>query len=352
LRAERALGGSAVAVAAVCAGLVAAACSTSSSAVTQFTTPTPSASAAASPAVPSSTDQPLAPLTGLPIQASVATRPAVAMVVAGSQPQGLSDADVIYEEVASPLRYLAVFQSRQAPVVGPITGTVPADGEELSVLRPLFGYDGSGSSAFIRVLDHTSVVDLGYSTHSSLYQDGTTGLTTSTQAFWASAHSAAPPGLFSYRGPQTGSRALATTGQWRPAAVTIQLPGYGTQQWTFDAHEDMWQQIAGGAPIAVANLIIQMVSYKELSLGPNTGLTAPSAVVIGKGPIEAFSGIGDSAAQGPGGLAAHGEWSKPGLRSVTDYVDAQGFPMDFQPGPTLVILAPDGTRIETAEATS
>jgi hypothetical protein len=350
LRAERARAGQGLAVAAVCAGLIAAGCGTSSSTGLPAAAPSPSASATPSP-TPSPAGEPLAPLTGLPSSPSVAARPAVALAVAGSQPAGLSDADVIYEEVTSPLRYIAVFQSRQATAVGPITSTRPDDGQELSVLQPLFGYDG-GTTGFIQVLHHSNVVDLGYASHSSLYQEGSGGLITSTQALWGAAHSATPPDLFAYRDSQTGSKALATTGQSRASSATIQLPGYGTQQWTFDAHEDLWRQVAGGPQIAVANLIVQFVSYKAVFLSARYGVTVPSARVLGRGSVEAFSGVGNSAAQGPGGLAAHGEWSKPGLSSVTDYLDSQGFPMHFQPGPTLVILAPDGTRIQTTGTTS
>lgn len=346
VRATRAWGAASVAV---CAGLVTAACGTSRSASVQVPAPSPPASSSPSPA-PSPADQPLAPLTGLPTQPSIAARPAVALVLAGAQPRGLSDADIIYEEITSTLRYVAVFQSRQASAVGPITGTLPGDGQELSVLRPLIGYDG-GTASFIHVLDHTNVVDLGSGTHGWLYQHGPNGPTTSPQDLWKAARSSAPPPLLAYRGPQTGSQALATTGQSRPSSLTIQLPGHGTQKWIFDSHGDQWQQVSGGTPIAVANLIVQIVSYKDVFLSRRYGLTEPSARVIGKGSAEAFSGIADSAARGPGGLAASGKWSKPGLRYVTDYVDAQGFPMHFQPGTTLVILAPGGTRIHTAGAT-
>lgn len=344
MRPERWGGTWQAAVVAAFAGLLAAACSGPATSL-HFAAPPSSAAAAPSTAAP-----PLAPLTGLPTQPSIAARPAVALAIAGSQPEGLSDADIIYEEVASPLRYVAIFQSRQAKMVGPITGTEPADGQEVAVLRPLIGYDG-GTASFIQVLDHTGVVDLGAGTHGSLYQYSADGPSTSTQALWAAAQSAAPPALLAYRGSQTGSQALATTGESRPSSVTVQLPGYGTQKWIFDARADLWRQVSGGPPIAVANLIIQTVSYKDVFLSRREGLTEPSAKVIGRGSVEAFSGIADSSARGPGGLAAQGEWSKPGLREVTNYVDGEGLPMHFQPGPTWVILAPDGTRVQMAGAT-
>ena len=105
--------------------------------------------------------RPIAPLTGLPAaSAADATRPAVALAVAGSSPQGLRSADVVFEEITTPVRYIAVYQSQTAAGVGPITTTRPADGRMLSVLHPLFGYAG-GSGAAVRILDKTKVTDLG-----------------------------------------------------------------------------------------------------------------------------------------------------------------------------------------------
>jgi hypothetical protein len=279
----------------------------------------------------------------------------VAVVVAGSQPQGLSDADVVYQEVTSPTRYVAVFQSTQASAVGPITSTRPEDGQILSVLKPLVGYDG-GTSSFISLLDQASVVDLGYGTHSSLYTYGSAGLMASITTLQSAAQSAAPPQLFAYRGTVTGSDALASSGQSRASAVTIQFPGgNGTEQWTFDAQHDLWQQTAGGPPIEVANLVVQIVPYTNVYLSKRYGLTVPSARVLGRGgpgSVEAFTGTADSSAKGPGGLAASGEWSKPGPGDVTEFLDQAGYPMAFQPGPTWIVLAPTGTTVTASNAAS
>ena len=103
----------------------------------------------------------MAPLTGLAVTAAVAQRPAVAVAVSGPDPVGLGSADLVFEEMTSPVRYLAVFQSDEANMVGPVTSTRPTDGQALSVLHPLIGYDG-GTASFISVLDATKIVDVGY----------------------------------------------------------------------------------------------------------------------------------------------------------------------------------------------
>ena len=128
------------------------------------------------------------------------------------------------------------------------------------------------------------------------------------------------------------------------------IPGFGKQRWTFDAGTDSWAQVSGGPPIQVANLIIQTVRYKEVFLSRKLGQTSPSARIFGKGTAEVFSGIGNTADHGPGGLAAKGRWAKPSLQDVTTYSDSKDLPMELQPGTTWVILAPHGTRISTTGA--
>jgi hypothetical protein len=46
--------------------------------------------------------------------------------------------------------------------------------------------------------------------------------------------------------------------------------------------------------------------------------------------------------------AAAGSWAKPGLTAVTNYFDAGGLPMTFEPGPTWIVLAPAATRTSQA----
>ena len=143
----------------------------------------------------------VAPLTGLAVTAAVAQRPAVAVAVSGPDPAGLGSADLVFEEMSSPVRYLAVFQSAEANAVGPVASTRPTDGQALSVLHPLTGYAG-GTASFISVLDATKIVDVGYPGHASLYAPASGGLTVSTAALAAAGRSdGPPPGLFSYRAP-------------------------------------------------------------------------------------------------------------------------------------------------------
>jgi len=329
-----------MATVAAAAGLAVAACSSGGASPSPVSTstasasPSPSASAAA-------TTGPLAPLTGLPATSSVAARPAVALALAGPDPSGLGSADVVFQEISSPVRYIAVFQSNEAGNVGPVTGTQPTDGQVLAVLHPLIGYDGAEESYFVKILDRESVTDVGYATYPSLYTTGSAGLVTSTSAIARAVHGdTAPPQLFRYRGASTGADTLAVSGVSRPTSVRVTIPGDGTEDWSFDSHNDRWKLTSGGPEVEVANLVVQSVAYKGIALHHSL----PSAEATGSGRAEVFSG----SAGGSGGTAATGTWSKPHLPQVTNYLGSDGAPMAFQPGPTWVVLAPTGTSVSAS----
>ena len=286
----------------------------------------------------------VAPLTGQAVTPAVAQRPAVAVAVSGPNPAGLGSPTSSTRRRAPPVRYLAVFQSAEASAVGPVASTRPTDGQVLSVLHPLTGYAG-GTASFVSVLDATKIVDVGYPGHASLYSSGSGGLTTSTAALAAAGKSdGPPPGLFFYRDP---GAPLAAAKQTRPASVRLDVPGQPEQRWDYDAKAGRWVRTAGGPRASVANLIVQIVDFKTVYLSRKYGQTAQSARAIGTGPATVFSAAsaGTAAPRGSGGTAAAGTWVKPGLTTVTNYLDASGVPMDFAPGPTWIMLTPAGTRI-------
>lgn len=291
--------------------------------------------------------QPLAPLTGShAASAAAAARPAVALVIAGSDPWGLKSADVVFEEFAAPVRYVAVYQSRQVSSAGPITSTQPSDVQALTVLHPLIGYDGAKAPFFIGALDKSKVTDAGFASHSSLYTATPQGLAASTSAISQAVRgSGAPPPLFRYRGADSGADTLAANGVSRASSVRVTVPGNGTQDWAFDFRAGRWKLTSGGPKAQAANLVIQTVSYKDIGINRRFGVTVLNAEVVGTGRAEVFSG---SASGDGSGTAATGTWSKPHLGAVTNYFDDKGFPMAFEAGPTWIILAPSGTQISTS----
>lgn len=330
------------------AGLSLAACSKAIDPVGEVSgSPTSASPSASSSGSTANATRPLAPLTGLSTASKAdADKPAVALALAGPDPSGLASADLVFQDISSPVRYIAVFQSKQA-TAGPVTGTQPTDKTALSVLHPLLGYDGAAAPYFITGLDKSKYVkDAGYTDHPSLYTQGTQGLTVSTQAIMSAVTGeTAPPPLFRYRGVSSGAHTLATTGVSRPTSARVTIPGYGTEDWTFSQRHNAWELTSGGPPVRVANVVVQTVPYKSVGVNAHLGLTAQVAQLMGGGHVEVLSG---SAAGGSGGTAASGTWSKPHLNEVTNYFDSSGSPMAFQPGVTWVILAPPGTQVSTS----
>ena len=294
-----------------------------------------------------SSDRQVFPLTGLPAPSAAATaKPAVALLVGGTAPQGLNSADVVFEEATTPVRYVALYQSRSAANVGPVTGTQPTDRALLPVVHPVVGYDGAATNYLIKVLDKTHVTDAGYSHDPALYTTGPAGPVTSTRAFASlGSKDTAPPPLFTYRGTGSAGTTLATHGQSRPASATVSIPGFGTQDWSFDSHTDRWALTSGGPGVQVANLVIQTVGYSTDVLNARRGTSVPVLHITGSGRAEVLSG---SVGGGRGGTAASGTWSRLHTGQVTNYFDSAGRPLAFQPGPTWVIFAPTGTQVRTS----
>ena len=305
-----------------------------------------SPSASASPSATATSSSVTAPLTGLPASTSTASKAAVAIALAGPDPQGLTSADVVYEMATSPMRFLAVYQSKLGTTAGPVTTTQPADREVLSVLHPLFGYDGAALPYFVSLLDNgkTKVTDAGYAAHPSAYVAGSAGVTASPRAILnAVSGDTAPPPVFRYRGTATGASTLASTGMWRPGKVQVSVPGQSAQEWTYSTDSRRWALTSGGPKVEVANLVVERVGYKQIGVNRRHGVTLPNPKVTGSGSAEVFSG------NTSGGTAASGTWSKPHPSSVTNFVDSGGSLMAFQTGPTWVIFAPPGTQVSSSK---
>jgi Protein of unknown function (DUF3048) C-terminal domain/Protein of unknown function (DUF3048) N-terminal domain len=338
--------------AAAAAVLAVTACSAVPDPVQPGSGSSPTASSPANPSASSSaqaagSDRPVAPLTGLPASSqAAATRPAVALLISGAAPQGLGSADLVYQDFASPVRYIALYQSRSA-TAGPIAPTQPTDRSILPPLHPMVGYDGALSGYFVKLLDKTKVTDAGDGRYPQLYTTTAAGLTTSAQTILHGVSGGTPaPTIFSYRGTGAAGNTLASSGVWTPGSARVTIPGSGTQDWSFSQHTDRWSLTSGGPPVQVANVIIQTVSYKLDVLNAHLGKVVSLAQLTGSGRAEVLSG---SAGGHSGGTAASGTWSRLHQGQVFNYFDAKGVPMAFQPGPTWVILAPAGTQVTTAK---
>jgi len=299
-----------------------------SSAPTAAASPTPTGATAAAPGA-----GPVAPLTGLPVSAAVARRAAVAVPVPLSGGLGLDRADLVFQEYENPgvLRAIALFQSQDAPRVGPVGQVRPVDPLLLPVLRPLYGNTG-GSTGIVGRLQDAEVIDVSTAARPSAYESGTDGLTTSTRSLLAAAPLGAPPPK-PQRSYSDGTEPLATGGLRTAGSVSITVAGNPTERWVWSATQRRWTR--SGAPrLSVANLVLQTVEYKTVQLKKPIR-TVHSARVLGRGACSAASA----------GKVATCSWYKPSDTALTGYVDAAGVPLRFVPGPTWVVLVPKGSAV-------
>jgi hypothetical protein len=298
--------------------------------------PTAGPSSTAPSASPSASAdaRPLAPLTGRPVDAAAAGRPAVAVAVAGPNPVGLDKADVVIEEISSPVRWLAVFQSQDAPSVGPVVATRPADPMVLGMLRPAYGFRG-GTTGMVDQAEKSELLTVNATSHASPYATSGDQLFASTAKVRAEVKAPAARPMLVYGDASGGGGGGAYANSKPVKQLTIAVHDGATQTWSYDAGAKVWRRTGGGPAVAAANLIVQVVPYKSVQLGHPSGQWVPSARVFGTG----------AATIAPGPFAVPGKWSKPGASKQTNYVDARSVPVRLVPGTSWVLLAPSGSTV-------
>ena len=91
--------------------------------------------------------------------------------------------------------------------------------------------------------------------------------------------------------------------------------------------------LEAGGQWTPGNVIVQFVGYSTFAADAN--VTFPE--VLGEGEAWYFCD----------GKLAKGTWSKAGASTVTAYADANGAPMVFPPGRTVIELAPSSANVTT-----
>lgn len=297
--------------------------------------PTASPSASAT-AVATASSGPTAPLTGLRVSHEVATGPAVAVPVAeddgGAAPAGLSRADLVYQEFDRPggTHLLAVYQSRAADRIGPVDITRPVDVKLLPVLRPAYAFAG-GPEGFTVQVRNAGLHGVDEVTTPEAFHGSYTGTALVTRH--AGHRLAAPPPVLSFAEPgdPLGEHARHAT------RLTVRVPGAHTQVWSYDADSRLWRRTNGGSGITVANVVVQRVAYRHVVNRHLVGGVTATALAVGHGSCLAVSRD----------RSVTCTWSRPGRDRVTNYADSSGAALQFQPGPSWILLAPPGTTVTT-----
>jgi hypothetical protein len=241
-------------------------------------------------------------------------------------PAGLGEADVVYQEYAESgsLRFVAVYQSRDAARIGPVAEIRPADVRTLTALGTVVGY-GGGPTGFVTQLTNSQLPAVpqtpgGYTSTAALYKAAPAG--------------PPPPSIFVFAEP---GEPLAD-GAKPVTRLSVTAPGRSAQVWQYDEASRTWRSQVGGVTMAATSIVVLTMEYRTVSVRNPSPRDLPSASVVGDGAAVAVSGP----------QAATGRWTKPGPKMVSHLVDSGGFQMRLRPGTTWVVYAPTGSQVTTA----
>jgi hypothetical protein len=307
----------------------------------------------------------LCPLTGTPAPGgTVPARPALAMKVDNVQygpvtnppgyarPQsGLQDADVIYEEQVegSITRYAAVFQCRQAPLVGNIRSAREIDISLLSPLQsPLLVHVG-GIVPVLNDIARSPLVNVDLGNYQNLqinppnrvppYDDFTT-----TQRIWSLfPHRRTPPRpIFTFSATPHGGRpvtqvhldwSITSNVYWRWSKPTGTWLRYYDNSDGSGAPLIQPDLLQNGVQNQVQNVVVQIVHIYFLPWFENFqgGREAVAKIVGNSGRAYVFRN----------GKMIAGYWSRGSLTSPTVFETAQHKVIPLAPGRTWVEVYPD-----------
>lgn len=317
-------------------------------------TPTP-APASASQAVPSAGNPPPAmppplpagavpgtnPLTGLPTdKGALARRPVLVRVgndpVARSVQAGLSQADVVYEEIMDGwgvTRYTAIFWSQDAPMVRPVRSARLVSIDLAQQYQGALAHSGASDPIRLRI-SQAPIIDLDEFYNHAPYTygpgDWRTRLYTSLprlRSYLQSKGLDQPVGLegwaFSDQ-PPGGSPA---------SSVTIPYPN-GTVVWRWDAGIGRYRRFIGGAPdidantgqqITAANVILLYAVHGKTDIVEDTlGSTAIDIQLRGSGSVRVMRD----------GVVIDGSWQR------TNEFQPTRFSVPLKPGNSWIELIP------------
>ena len=295
------------------------------------------------------------PLTGEAVSQAVADRPAVIIKVDNSpqaRPQaGLDDADVIYEErvEGSVVRFLAVYQSQDAKVVGPVRSVRSTDAAIVAPLGGVFAFSG-GIEPFIAKVRGAGVKTIVESDDPDVGIAKRAGKTrpyatyANTEKLRAQdTKNVAPPALFA-RLPKGADFAEANPSSTPVTGVRVVFGSLTTADWTWDAARETFLRstnntkhlLENGERLNAPCLILETVPYKSTPYTDRSGAAVDEAVITGSG----------KAIVACEGHAVEATWKKSSQKSVTTYTNAvTGTPIKLPVGRVWVSLVPTNGTI-------
>jgi hypothetical protein len=310
------------------------------------TSPTTSGDSTSSSAASSSTSttipsDPVMPLTGLPItDPAIAARPAVVVKVSndpGARPQsGLEFADIVFEAWgAGPTRFATVFQSKDAPRVGPIRSARTQDVDLVGSFNGAVFACSGGNNGAIAAIRGSDLLVLTESQGPGWFLDKTRKRPHATFNDTASLRSNAAPDRpgpavqFKYR-----KDGAAATGD-ASAGFKLHIEGVHAQ-WNYDAKSDMYLRSQEGKPHVLANgtrVAFNNVAVLWIDYGHSPAdVRSPDGGTIGSGDAVVFTN----------GKQIPAHWTRSDRLHPISLTDASGNPILLTPGTTWFELANSG----------
>ena len=332
----------------VVVALIGAACSGGGKKEAATTTTRPEPSTTPAPTVAGNAS----PLTGLPVDPALPARAALVVKIDNApkaRPQaGINSADIVVEEgvEGGVTRFATLFQSHDAPSVGPVRSARSTDllfARQIG--KPLFSYSGA-NSVFLDLVRQAPLVDVGVNRFPTAYhrepgRPAPYNLFSETKALFASAGDdvTPPPPLFSYRAvgeapPEAGSEpAPRVQAIWKLNITTTVVYAWDEASKTFRRTTDGAPHLdAAGVQVSPDNVVFQVVGYKNTGLVDRSGAAVPEAELVGEGEAWVLTG----------GRLVKGRWSRPSDGQTTTYTLPSGEPIRLTPGRTWLELVPLG----------
>ncbi len=294
------------------------------------------------------TPPPTYPLTGRPVtDTGKAGRAAVAVKidnVAAARPQaGIGAADVVYEEFTEGVtRFVVVYHSNDADLVGPVRSVRPADPVIVTPLRGLLAFSGGspGAEALAREAPLTLVTEAD--TAVMYRRPGRTAphnLYTSTQGLYmrVPAEAGSPPKFAEFL---TDGRTFTGAGAVPVSTISLVPAPYVTASYDWDAASGVWLRTTDGRPhlveegrIAPTTVVVQFTPYQFFV--DDYDVQYPE--VVGAGDVWVFAA----------GSLVQGTWRKDSPEAVTSFTDSAGAPIVLPPGQTWIHLVAPGSTVDT-----
>jgi hypothetical protein len=322
----------------------AAPATTSSSSSTSSTSSTSTTQPRTTTTLAESESGPVMPLTGLPLDESVAARPALVAKIDNhrqARPQfGLNGADIVFEEnVENLTRFAAVFHTNAPAKIGPIRSGRTQDVDLLgSFTQPLFVWSG-GNPNVTRTISSSDLVSLSPTTtrnngffrerrgsedsEHTLYGDAETFYADFTPIF-----NPPPAQQFTYRSPDEAFNGEQASG------LELRMDGVDVS-WVWDADSTAYLRDQDGKPhdtdfgqVNAANVVVLEVAYRPSPADSRS----PEAQTIGEGTAYVLTG----------GVLIRGTWSRADRTSPFTLTDDNGALIALTPGRTWVELPRTG----------